>query len=127
MPKNNKSLKKLNRKFPKIFAILREPNFIANQKKQIELSKKLNELAKKMVLVKCPKCKTLQVGYKEISLTFGSCFCECKKCGFLITESDWEEVEKTSENNCDHELVSKEYESQNYGTCLSCGQTLFNL
>ena len=27
--------------------------------------------------------------------------------------------------DCEHEFISREYSSQPYGTCLSCGQTVF--
>ena len=30
-------------------------------------------------------------------------------------------------NKCDHEFITKEYVSQIYGTCLICGQTIFNI
>ena len=33
---------------------------------------------------------------------------------------------KPLEKVCEHEFVSKEYASQPYGTCISCGQTVFN-
>ena len=30
-------------------------------------------------------------------------------------------------NKCKHEFISKEYISQTYGTCLVCGQTIWNI
>ena len=30
-------------------------------------------------------------------------------------------------NKCEHDFITKEYVSQTYGTCLICGQTIFNI
>jgi RNA polymerase-binding transcription factor DksA len=38
-----------------------------------------------------------------------------------------EEIRESGETQCKHEFVTKEYTSQPYGTCLSCGQTIFGL
>lgn len=37
-----------------------------------------------------------------------------------------EEEKKIHDHPCTHEFVSREYMSQPYGTCMSCGMTVFN-
>lgn len=36
------------------------------------------------------------------------------------------EFPEEEESNCPHEFISREYFSQPYGTCISCGRTIFN-
>lgn len=65
----------------------------------------------------------------------------CSECGKFIGKKDFQEdkVTFTIEANpvfthrscvkepeeCTHEFVSREYLSQPYGTCMSCGKTIF--
>lgn len=45
----------------------------------------------------------------------------CEECGW------WEEDKNENEEDmvCDHEFISREYISQPYGTCMTCGRTIF--
>lgn len=40
---------------------------------------------------------------------------------------DFCEEFKTKPECCDHEFISREYASQPFGTCLTCGKTIMNL
>ena len=46
--------------------------------------------------------------------------------GYLMDKQN-QEVNKpySIDKVCDHEVVVKEYSTQPYGTCLSCGQTVY--
>lgn len=44
----------------------------------------------------------------------------------FFNELNEECLEEDRIKNCQHEFVSREYESQPYGTCLSCGRTVFS-
>ena len=41
------------------------------------------------------------------------------------TKNDESVIAHVSGSVCQHEFVSREYSSQPYGTCISCGQTVF--
>ena len=49
-----------------------------------------------------------------------------------IAEEDFREQSKgdryiLDNRKCTHEFITKEFKSQLYGTCLVCGQTIFNI
>ena len=44
----------------------------------------------------------------------------------FFEELNQECINEDKQNNCSHELVSREYFSQPYGTCLECGKTVFS-
>lgn len=41
-------------------------------------------------VIECANCKFHQLANIEISIPFDNYFHECIKCGYLITESDWQ-------------------------------------
>lgn len=48
------------------------------------------------VKIKCPKCNKIQFAEVIESIPFYSYTHECEKCGYLITEREWEEIKKSN-------------------------------
>jgi rubredoxin len=46
-------------------------------------------------IIICPECKTIQSAYVEQSIPFWIYLHECKNCGYIIGESEWEKVEES--------------------------------
>ncbi len=44
------------------------------------------------VIIECPECKCVQGASIELAIPFDIYIHECEKCGFIIMESDWNEV-----------------------------------
>ena len=49
--------------------------------------------------IKCPACGLLQRAMVEHTIPFSSYVHECTECGAIITESDWEKVDQSTERN----------------------------
>jgi len=49
---------------------------------------------KHAVNIKCPECETIQDAIVEHTIPFHTYIHDCIKCGFLIMESEWDEVIK---------------------------------
>ncbi len=50
------------------------------------------------VKIRCPECGSIEDAKVEHTLPFWTYIHFCSKCGYVIMESDWEEVE-TKNNN----------------------------
>ena len=44
------------------------------------------------VRIKCPECGTIQDAIVEHTIPFDTYIHFCEKCGFVIMESEWEEI-----------------------------------
>ena len=51
-----------------------------------------NEITK--VRIKCPECGTMQDAIVEHTLPFSTYVHFCEKCGYVIMESEWEEIKE---------------------------------
>ena len=47
---------------------------------------------KKRVKIRCPRCGNVQNARVKKTIPFYTYIYTCRKCGYVITESDWEEV-----------------------------------
>jgi len=43
--------------------------------------------------IKCPECEHIQLAIVEQSWPWWVFLHECEKCGYIIMESDWNEIE----------------------------------
>lgn len=50
----------------------------------------LEEKKQRKELVECPECSFIQFAIVENTPVFDSYVHECKQCGYIITESDWQ-------------------------------------
>lgn len=51
------------------------------------------------VRIKCPECGTIQDAIIEHTLPFSTYVHFCEKCGYVIMESEWEEIKETEDEN----------------------------
>lgn len=52
------------------------------------------EKTEKYVEIRCPQCGHIQKARVRKTLPFYTYVCICKKCGYVITESEWDEVKQ---------------------------------
>lgn len=47
------------------------------------------------VRIKCPECGTIQDAIVEHTFPFSTYVHHCENCGYVIMESEWEEIKDT--------------------------------
>lgn len=51
-------------------------------------------IAKKAVVIECPKCGNECNAHEVFGIPFGAYVHKCESCGYYITESEWEIIKK---------------------------------